>query len=205
MKGNTDLRSKEKNLFNKISSVYALFFKWQMRNYKSILDKAKNDIDLSIHQKVIDVGCGTGALCSVLDEYGFEVTGIEPAEKMIEIARNKASKKIEFVQGNVLHGLPFEDKSFDMAVSSYVAHGLKARERLMMYKEMRRVSRHSVVLIDYNEKRSLIINVAEWLEGGDYFNFIKNVKDELKKQFGAIKLINTGKWSSTYICKISEE
>ncbi|MDD2190092.1 MAG: class I SAM-dependent methyltransferase [Eubacteriales bacterium] len=199
------MRSKEKNLFNKISSVYALFFKWQMRNYKSILDKAKNDIDLSIHQKVIDVGCGTGALCSVLDEYGFEVTGIEPAEKMIEIARNKASKKIEFVQGNVLHGLPFEDKSFDMAVSSYVAHGLKARERLMMYKEMRRVSRHSVVLIDYNEKRSLIINVAEWLEGGDYFNFIKNVKDELKKQFGAIKLINTGKWSSTYICKISEE
>ncbi|MDD4121951.1 MAG: class I SAM-dependent methyltransferase [Eubacteriales bacterium] len=199
------MRSKEKNLFNKISSVYALFFKWQMRNYKSILDKAKNDIDLSIHQKVIDVGCGTGALCSVLDEYGFEVTGIEPAEKMIEIARNKASKKIEFVQGNVLHGLPFEDKSFDMAVSSSVAHGLKARERLMMYKEMRRVSRHSVVLIDYNEKRSLIINVAEWLEGGDYFNFIKNVKDELKKQFGAIKLINTGKWSSTYICKISEE
>lgn len=215
------LGTKEKPLlFNRISFVYGLFFKWQMGNYKSMLDKVKNDnFPRMRYKNVIDVGCGTGALCNVLHEYGFAVTGVDHAEKMIEIAREKTAEmvagktgntaesktgteRIKFMQGDVLHGLPFENKSFDLAVSSYAAHGLKPRERLMMYEEMRRVSKHLVVLIDYNESRSLIINIAEWLEGGDYFNFIKTIKDELEAQFGNIKVINTGKHSSIYICKI---
>lgn len=33
---------------------------------------------------------------------------------------------------------------------------------------------------DYNKKRSLITDIAEWLEGGDYFNFI-NIAESMMK------------------------
>ncbi len=76
-------------LFNKIAIVYGLFFNWQVRNYRNILNNIKGDFDFSIYQRVIDVGCGTGALCKVLQEYGLVVTGIDPAEAMLAVARKK--------------------------------------------------------------------------------------------------------------------
>jgi len=83
-----------------------------------------------------------------------------------------------------------------------VAHGLMPEERHTLYSEMQRVAKHTAVLFDYNEHRSLITDIAEWLEGGDYFCFIENIRDELKSQFGNLKVINTGKHSALYICKI---
>lgn len=198
-------------LFNRIAAVYGLFFNWQVRNYRNTFANAKEELDLSNYQSVIDIGCGTGALCKVLQEYGLEVTGLDPAEAMLAIATKRAEKtepnesSIQFIHGDVLNGLPFPDKSFDLVISSYVAHGLMPRERLTLYKEMRRVARHTAVLLDYNEQRSLITDIAEWLEGGDYFNFIGIIKDELVNQFGNLKVIHSSKRSSIYICKIDDE
>lgn len=194
--------------FNKIATVYGLYFNGQVRKYRYILDNAEEEWNFSTYQSIIDIGCGTGALCKVLSEYGLGVTGLDPAEAMLSIARKKAGKTesnqgdIQFIHGNVLNGLPFLDKSFDLAISSYVAHGLMPEERHALYNEMKRVARHTAVLFDYNERRSLITDIAEWLEGGDYFRFIKNIKDELMDQFSNLKVINTGKRSAMYICRI---
>lgn len=195
-------------LFNKIAIFYSVFFNWQVRNYHRILNNTKAEWDFSTYKNVIDIGCGTGALCKVLQEYGFDVTGLDPAEAMIEIATKKNSKaesgesSVSFICGDVLEGLAFENNSFDLAISSYVAHGLMPKDRLSLYSEMKRVAKRAVVLIDYNEKRSLISDIVEWIEGGDYFNFIKTNKVELLNYFGNVKVINTGKKSSMYICKI---
>jgi ubiquinone/menaquinone biosynthesis C-methylase UbiE len=195
-------------LFNRIAAVYGLFFYWQVRNYRNILNNIKGELDFSIHQNVIDIGCGTGALCKVLQEYGPEVTGLDPAEAMLAIARKKIWKTVQkepcirFICGNVLNGLPYPAKSFDLAITSYVAHGFTPKERLSLYSEMKRVTRQTVVLLDYNEQRSLITDIAEWLEGGDYFSFIGSIRDELEQQFGNLKVINTGKHSAMYVCKI---
>ena len=195
-------------VFNKIATVYGLFFNWQVGNYRYILNNVKDELEFSTYQSVIDIGCGTGALCKVFQEYGLEVTGLDPAEAMLAIATKKAGKIepnepfIRFIRGDALNGLPFRKRSFDLAITSYVAHGLMPKERLILYNEMKRVARHIVVLLDYNEHRSLISDIAEWLEGGDYFNFIGNIRDELMQQFGNLKVINTGKRSAMYICKI---
>ncbi len=195
-------------LFNRIATVYGFFFDWQVRNYRYILDNIKEELDFSTCQSIIDIGCGTGALCKVLQEYNLEVTGLDPAEAMLAIAANKTgiSKPLEpgirFIHGDVLKGLPFEDQSFDVAITSYVAHGLKPKERIVLYNEMKRVARHTAILFDYNENRSLVTDIAEWLEGGDYFSFIRSIKDELTNRFGNLKVINTGKRSAMYICKV---
>jgi len=150
-----------------------------------------------------------GALCSVLNERGMEVTGVDSAKNMLEIAKNKPeNKNINFVNGNVLKKLPFNDKSFDIAIASYVAHGLKTHERKKMYAEMSRVAKEFVILHDYNDKRGLLTNIIEWLEGGNYFHFIKNaeleMKDcliEIKNCFSEVYAINVDIRANWYICK----
>lgn len=188
-------------LFNKIAKIYGLFFNMQVRGYRSIFRKSKREFNHTEFKNVIDVGCGTGALCKVLQEYNLQVTGLEPAEAMLEVAKKK-TKDIQFILGDVLDGLPFEDNSFDIAICSYVAHGLDSKERLILYKEMKRVASKRVVILDYNKQRSLVTDFVEWLEGGDYLNFIMGINKELVKEFGNLKVINTGKRSAMYICEV---
>lgn len=142
-------------------------------------------------------------------QYPSEINaGLDPAEAMLTIAKKKVGKTespeqyVRFIHGDALNGLPFQDKSFDLVIISYVAHGLMPRQRLILYKEMIRVARHTAVFIDYNEQRSLAIDIAEWLEGGDYFNFVGSIKNELMQQFGNLEVINTVKRSAMYVCKI---
>ena len=60
---------KENNLlFNLIAPVYGLFYKYQKRRYSEVIEKVKNEMNLFSSESIIDVGCGTGALCSELNE-----------------------------------------------------------------------------------------------------------------------------------------
>lgn len=202
---------KPPSLFDRIATIYSLFFNHQLISYRKNFDAVKTELDLSNYQSVLDIGCGTGALCKVLQESGLKATGFDSAEAMLKIAAKKVGKPklneplIDFVSGNVLNGLPFKDNHFDLVITSYVAHGLMPVERQILYKEMKRVAKHTAIFIDYNERRSLISDVAEWLEGGDYFAFIRTNKEELLKAFGNLSVINTGKQSAMYICKIDKQ
>ena len=136
------------------------------------------------------------------------VTGIDPADKMLEIAkRQPENKAINFLQANVLDQLPFENKSFDLSIASYVAHGLQKNERKQMYAEMSRVTKSKVIIYDYNQKRSLMTSIIEWLERGDYFQFIKEAEEEMnncvsemKKCFSEVKVVNVAPKAAWYIC-----
>lgn len=194
---------KTNELFNKISSIYGLFFNIQVKNFTTIFNNIKDELNLSDYKNIIDIGCGTGALCNVLHNTGLSVTGIDPAKEMIDIANKKSrNKEIKFMEANVLTKLPFEDKSFDVSISSFVAHGLSKNERQIMYEEMARVTRHLVIIYDYNEHREPITDIIEWLEGGDYFNFIKVIKQELNEKFGDIKIIRANKRSNLYVAEL---
>jgi ubiquinone/menaquinone biosynthesis C-methylase UbiE len=136
------------------------------------------------------------------------VTGIDPAEKMLSIAKNKLeNKEINFVHANVLERLPFADKSFDISIASYVAHGMQKDERKKMYAEMSRVSKSKVIIYDYNRKRSFVTSIIEWLEGGDYFRFIESAELEMKscvsgmkECFSEVKVIDVDVRAAWYIC-----
>ncbi len=191
---------KEEKLFNTIAPIYGLFFNFQVRYYQKILGRVNQIIDLSLYESVIDVGCGTGALCSVLSGQGFKVTGLDPAQKMLRIAERKLQNKdVGLLQANILEGTPLADKSFDLAISSYVAHGLKEHERRIMYAEMSRIAKHRVIIHDYDEQRAWHTDFAEWLEGGDYFHFIKNVKIEMAESFKRFQVIRVDSRAAWYL------
>ena len=195
-------------LFNSIAPIYGLFYHRQKKQFSRVIEGVNQELDLQKFKTVLDVGCGTGALCAVLHEKGLAVTGIDPAENMLRIAREKPENRtVRFARANVLEGLPFEDKSFDIAIASYVAHGMKQEDRKRMYAEMSRVARHRVIIYDYNENRSLLTSAVEWLERGDYFNFIRNAETEmedcmteLRECFSAVKVVTVDVRAAWYIC-----
>ncbi len=197
-------------LFNLIAPIYDLFYNYQKRRYEKIVEKVKNEVEVASFDSVIDVGCGTGAMCSVLKDKGMDVTGIDPAIKMLDLARKKPENKgVKFLQANVLEGLPFDDQSFDVAISSYVAHGLESEERKRMYAEMSRVAREYVIIYDYNNEKSILTSIVEWLEGGDYFHFIDHAESELKEClvemkacFSEVRTIQVDVRANWYICKL---
>lgn len=200
---------KHTQLFNTIAPVYGLFFSMQKRRFAEVLDRVRPELDLSAFASVLDVGCGTGALCSVLSQAGLEVTGIDPAGEMLLKAKHKTrGEPITFLQANVLEGLAFEGRSFDISIASYVAHGLPSDERKRMYREMGRVTREYVIIYDYNQRRSPLVSFAEWLEGGDYFQFIKSAEKEMKgcvsllrSCFSEVRVVNVDTHAAWYICK----
>ena len=67
---------------------------------------------------------------------------------------------------------------------------------------MRRLAGKIVIIHDYNYKRSLITSVLEWGEGGDYFNFIRVVQDELRGFFGNLQVIPVEPRAALYICRV---
>ena len=190
------------DVFNIIAPVYGRFYEYQKRRFVSVLDDMKDVLCTGRYQTVLDVGCGTGALCDVLDQRGFVPTCVDPAQKMLDTASKKQGERnITYVNANVLEGLPFEDKSFDVSISSYVAHGLKEDERKRMYTEMSRVTKELVIIYDYNEKRALATDIIEFLEGGNYFSFIKNAKNELRAFADDLQIYNVGPKASWYVFK----
>lgn len=191
----------KRDLFDKIAPIYGLFYGYQKWHYRRLLKRMQDKVDFSRYKNIIDVGCGTGALCSVLHERGLVVTGVDPALQMLRIARNKRENRdIEFIQASALDRMPFADKSFDVSIASYVAHGLKDCEREVMYAEMSRITKHRVIIYDYNDKRSWLTSIIEWLEGGDYFNFIKKGKAEMEESFHEVRVLNVGPRGAWYIC-----
>lgn len=201
--------SKSRKIFNSIAKIYGRFYNYQKKNFIKVIDQVKPEIDITSFNTVLDVGCGTGALCSVLASKGLEVKGIDPAERMLEEARSKPeNRSVSFIQGSVLDGLPFDDNSFDIAIASHVAHGMKADSRKKMYSEMSRVAKEYVIIHDYNDRKTPLTSFVEWLEGGDYFHFIKHavpeMKDcmkEMKNCFSDVRVLNIGKTSNWYVCK----
>lgn len=75
--------------------------------------------------RILDVGCGTGALLRVLCERlpGADLTGVDASREMIRMAAasNPAPERLRFVHC-MAELLPFPDSQFDLAVSTISFH-----------------------------------------------------------------------------------
>ncbi|MFW9998041.1 MAG: class I SAM-dependent methyltransferase, partial [Candidatus Odinarchaeota archaeon] len=72
---------------------------------------------------ILDIGCGTGDHAVVFAKRGYDVTGMDIAEKQVKSAINKAdslglSNKLEFLQTDMRH-FALRDKLFDAAISMF--------------------------------------------------------------------------------------
>lgn len=188
-------------IFNSIAPVYRLFFGYQVRFYRSIFQEHGHTVFSRDISSVLDIGCGTGAFLNHLSHEGYTVTGVDAAEKMIQKAR-KLSPHIapHFSTHDFIKGLPFKDKSFDMVTACYVAHGLMPEERLKLYEETKRLATKTVFFHDFNPNRHWMIELVEYLEGGDYHGFIQHAPDEMRDRFSTVNIVDVAETVSWYIC-----
>lgn len=73
--------------------------------------------DLPRGSRLLDVGCGTGALVRAAREAGHQALGVEPDPEMAELAGSLLGEHVT-VAG--LPDLPFADDGFDAVVASFV-------------------------------------------------------------------------------------
>lgn len=106
---------------------------------RTLIDQAR----LAAGHRVLEVGCGTGALTMMIKQGhpSVEVVGLDPDPKALARARRKAARgdlSIQFDQG-FAGELPYPDRSFDRVFSALMFHHLPSDEKAHMLREARRV------------------------------------------------------------------
>jgi len=105
-------------------------------------------------RKVLDVGCGAGAIAVPLAEK-LEVHGLDFSKEMLNLAARRAGEsgvKINFTHGDS-HAMPFDDNFFDAAYCKFALWPLTNPEKAL--KEMVRVVRPGgrLVIMEVDRKK----------------------------------------------------
>jgi ubiquinone/menaquinone biosynthesis C-methylase UbiE len=120
---------------------------------KTLLDEI--EVKGLSHFSVLDVGCGSGELLRIIADFAAGsdrealLTGIDlnPISSTTTQTLSRDYSTISTVQGDALR-LPFADDSFDYAISSLFFHHLLDHQIVDVLREMSRVSRRGIVVID---------------------------------------------------------
>ena len=104
--------------------------------------------------KILDIGCGAGFFSILLAAKGYDVTGIDLTESMIEEAAALAAEEKSNARFQVMDAekLAFPDKTFDVIVSRNVTWNLPHPEKA--YVEWLRVLKTGGLLLNYDAQVS---------------------------------------------------
>ena len=70
--------------------------------------------------RYLDIGCGTGNYTIALAERGYDFTGVDPSENMLQIAGSRNSN-IKWLQGSA-ENIPVKDKYFNGIIATLTLH-----------------------------------------------------------------------------------
>ena len=133
---------------------------------------------LAPNREILDAGSGTGYGARILAEAGaVRVVGAEIADEVVEAARTQ-NPALDFVVADV-HGLPFDDASFDLVTCFEVIEHLEGRSAVLA--ELKRVLRPDGILLVSSPNR------AAYPEGNPHHVF-EYLPAELRAEVGAVFL-----------------
>jgi ubiquinone/menaquinone biosynthesis C-methylase UbiE len=128
------------NYYNSIAEGYEELHEEEqlakLNAIKSLLEELK--IEISPNARLLDIGCGSGISTRFWDFTKSERVGIDPAEKLIEIAQKKDLYGQYFVEE--AENLPFEDELFDFITCITAIHNFDDLEKSI--EEMKRVGKN---------------------------------------------------------------
>jgi uncharacterized protein (TIRG00374 family) len=156
--------------------------------YGEVLERVVTVAGVAAGKRVLDIGTGTGNLALTCLGRGATVVGVDPSERMLSLAREKAHRlkpahreRATFLQAadpfvNVAH----PDASFDAVVSSYAFHHVPRRHQPGAVREMVRVLRPGGVWANGDlafadtEAETRALGTYQWLEA-EYFPLLEKL------------------------------
>jgi ubiquinone/menaquinone biosynthesis C-methylase UbiE len=115
-------------------------------------------LGLNSNMKVLEVGCGTGALSRKIANWlgpKSRIIGVDIDSDYLNYAKNKANllgvKNVEYIEGDALR-LPFEDNSIDACISHTVIEHVQNREFLLEQQRVCKQDGRVSVMISVSDK-----------------------------------------------------
>ena len=146
------LRSAGKNFDELTTADLGIVDEFHIRGRKATLELGAA-MNLTARSHVLDIGSGLGGPARTLTEtFGCQVTGIDLTQAFCDAATAMSDwvgleSRVSFKQGDATD-LPFDDKTFDAAMTIHVAMNIAAKDR--MYAEARRVLKPGGIFAVYD-------------------------------------------------------
>jgi len=164
-----------KKAFDLLAPFYNIMTLPLVRVRNQVVDFAGAGKDSTI----LDVATGTGQQAFAFAKRGYDVTGVDLTESMLEIARkNNKAGFVKFEIADATH-LRFEENSFDVSCISFALHDMPPNIREKVLQEMVRVTKPGGIIgiVDYDLPRNkigraLIYRLITLYEGEYYKQFI---------------------------------
>ena len=99
------------------------------------------------HERVLDVGCGSGNHLLYASRLGMDITGIDASPYMITLARNRLGNRCELKKAYA-EDLPYEDNQFDIVFLINTLEFLD--DPLVALEEAGRVAKRGIYIVFFN-------------------------------------------------------
>lgn len=133
--------------YDSIAKNYDFFTAPFLKSTRKHISEIAGNLGL---KRIIDICCGTGTQCILLEEEGFDVTGVDLSEAMLDVAGKNSPGRIEYLCADARE-LPIADAGFDGAIFSLALHEKPPDERGTFLQEARRVLKENgkLIIADY--------------------------------------------------------
>lgn len=158
------------------------YMEFKIKHKKKLIKILKKECN---NGKILEVGSGTGIVCSQLASEGFDVTGIDVNEHIIKLAKELereyfGERKVKYIKKSMFE-LDFQEKEFDLAYSVGVLEHFDDNMIMDTIKQQLRIAKKVIIVIP-----TRWFDDDETLHGDDRFLTLKYWRNMINKSGGKV-------------------